>query len=127
MTIIIKNGTLITAAETIKADLLVEGETIKAIGIDLAAPGAEVFDASGCFITPGGVDPHTHFDLPMFDTVSSTVLARTADAPKGEVLHFVFDRSEMFPAPGPWPCRCGRLTRGSRRRSRRGCASRRRG
>ena len=41
------------------------------IGQDLSAPSAQVIDASGKFITPGGVDPHTHFDLPMFGTVSS--------------------------------------------------------
>ncbi len=72
MTIIIKNGTLVTAGETFKADLLVEGEKIAAIGQDLRAPGnAEVIDAAGKLVMPGGVDVHTHFDLPMFGTVSS--------------------------------------------------------
>ncbi len=71
MALLIKNGTLITAAETYNADILVEGEQITQIGQDLAHPNAEMIDASGKFITPGGVDPHTHFDLPMFDTVSS--------------------------------------------------------
>jgi dihydropyrimidinase len=71
MTLIIRNATLITAAETFQADILIEGERIAAIGTDLTAPNAEVLDASGRFITPGGVDPHTHFDLPMFGTVSS--------------------------------------------------------
>ncbi len=71
MTILIKNGTLITASETFQADLLIEGERISRIGLNLSAPSAQVFDASGKFITPGGVDPHTHFDLPMFGTVSS--------------------------------------------------------
>jgi dihydropyrimidinase len=71
MTLLIKNGTLITASETFAADILVEGEQITQIGKNLAHPAAEVIDANGKFITPGGVDPHTHFDLPMFDTVSS--------------------------------------------------------
>jgi dihydropyrimidinase len=71
MTLLIKNGTLITASETFNADILVEGEQITQIGKNLAHPAAEVIDANGKFITPGGVDPHTHFDLPMFDTVSS--------------------------------------------------------
>jgi dihydropyrimidinase len=72
MTLIIRSGTLITAAETFQADVLVEGETIAAIGIDLAVPeGAEVVDATGKLVMPGGVDAHTHFDLPMFNTVSS--------------------------------------------------------
>lgn len=66
MTLLIKNGTLITAAETFQADILIEGETIAAVGKDLTAPeNAEVIDAAGKLIMPGGVDVHTHFDLPM--------------------------------------------------------------
>lgn len=68
---LIKHATLITAAETFPADILIDGETITEIGANLNAPGHQVLDASGKFITPGGVDPHTHFDLPMFGTVSS--------------------------------------------------------
>ncbi|MEJ5224169.1 MAG: dihydropyrimidinase, partial [Anaerolineales bacterium] len=60
-----------TAAETFQADILIEGERINAIGRDIHRPDADVLDATGRFITPGGVDPHTHFDLPMFGTVSS--------------------------------------------------------
>lgn len=71
MTTLIKNGTLITASETFEADILIEGEKIARIGLDLEPGAANVVDASGKFVTPGGVDPHTHFDLPMFDTVSS--------------------------------------------------------
>ncbi len=75
MATLIKNGTLITASETFQANILIEGEKI----VELLAPqseasrlwSGEVIDASGKFITPGGVDPHTHFDLPMFGTVSS--------------------------------------------------------
>src|SRR5512133_2521790 len=71
MAMLIKNGKLITASETFIADILVEGEKIAQIGSNLQHPNAQVFDATGKFITPGGVDPHTHFDLPMFGTVSS--------------------------------------------------------
>jgi dihydropyrimidinase len=71
MSILFRSGTLITAADTFQADVLVEGEVIASIGTDLKAPGADVVDAAGKFILPGGVDPHTHFDLPMFGTVSS--------------------------------------------------------
>jgi dihydropyrimidinase len=71
-TTLIKNGTLITAADTFKADVLIEGEQIRLIGEELGAPPeALVVDASGKFLLPGGVDPHCHFDLPMFGTVSS--------------------------------------------------------
>jgi dihydropyrimidinase len=68
---LIKNGTLITAAETFKADILIEGEKIKTIAENLNISGEEVVDASGKLVLPGGIDPHTHFDLEMFGTVSS--------------------------------------------------------
>jgi dihydropyrimidinase len=71
MATLIKNGTLITASETFEADILVEGESISLIGKNLTHPNAEVIDAAGKLIMPGGVDPHVHLDLPMFDTVSS--------------------------------------------------------
>ncbi len=69
--ILIKSGTLITASETFVADILVDNQTIIQIGQELHAPDAEIVDASGKLIMPGGIDPHTHFDLPMFGTVSS--------------------------------------------------------
>ena len=68
---VIKNGTLITASETFQADILIDGEVIAAIGADLQIPDAQVVDATGKLVLPGGVDAHTHFDLPMFGTVSS--------------------------------------------------------
>src|SRR5512140_785259 len=71
MPTLIKNGTLITAAETFQADILIENEQITQIGKNLTHPNAEVIEAAGKFLTPGGIDPHTHFDLPMFNTVSS--------------------------------------------------------
>jgi dihydropyrimidinase len=71
MTTLIKNGTCVTASETFQADLLIEGETIARIGQHLHHPGAEIIDATGKLILPGGVDPHVHLDLPMFGTVSS--------------------------------------------------------
>jgi dihydropyrimidinase len=69
--ILIKDGTLITAEDTFKADILIEGEIISKIGASLDGRGCEVIDAHGKFILPGGVDPHVHLDLPMFGTVSS--------------------------------------------------------
>ena len=69
---LLKNGTLVTASETFDADILVEDEKISAIGRDiLSPPGTEIIDVRGMLVMPGGVDPHTHFDLPMFGTVSS--------------------------------------------------------
>ena len=69
---VIKNGTLITASETFQADIHIDGGRIVTLGQGLAVPeGAQVFDAAGKLVMPGGVDVHTHFDLPMFGTVSS--------------------------------------------------------
>src|SRR5512147_871042 len=71
MNLLIKNGTLITASETYQADILIQDEKITRIGLDLEADSAQVIDATGKLIMPGGVDPHVHLDLPMFGTVSS--------------------------------------------------------
>ena len=71
MALLIKSGTLVSASETFQADILVEGEKISQLGADLHAPDAQVIDAQGKLVLPGGVDPHTHFDLPMFGTVSA--------------------------------------------------------
>jgi dihydropyrimidinase len=71
MATLIKGGSLVTAEEIILSDILVEGEKIARIGKNLPAGDARIIDATGKLILPGGVDPHTHFDLPMFGTVSS--------------------------------------------------------
>lgn len=71
MSILIKSGRLVTACETFVADILIEGERIAQVGANLESPNAQVIDAQGKLVMPGGIDPHTHFDLPMFNTVSS--------------------------------------------------------
>jgi dihydropyrimidinase len=71
VSILIKGGTLITASEIFKSDILIDEEKILRIGPDLKADSAQVIDATGKLVLPGGVDPHVHLDLPMFDTVSS--------------------------------------------------------
>ncbi|MCL5428593.1 MAG: dihydropyrimidinase [Chloroflexi bacterium] len=69
--LLIKSGTLVTHEGSFRADLLIDGEQISKVGASVDARGAEVVDASGKLVLPGGVDPHTHFDLEMFNTVSS--------------------------------------------------------
>ena len=71
MATLIKGGTLVTAEKTFPAEILVEGEKITQIGVNLQVVEAEVVDATGKLVLPGGVDPHVHLDLPMFGTVSS--------------------------------------------------------
>lgn len=69
--LLIRGATLVTVRGRAQEDLLIEGETIAAVGAGLQSAGAEVIDATGKLVLPGGIDPHTHFDLPMFDTVSA--------------------------------------------------------
>lgn len=72
MDTLIKNGTLITASETIDADIAVVNGKIAQIGEHLSPDGAaKVIDAAGKLVLPGGVDAHVHLDLPMAGTVTS--------------------------------------------------------
>jgi len=71
MSIIIKNGTIVTAEDEKKADILIEGEKIKKISENLDSEDAKIVDASGMLVMPGGIDPHTHLDLPFFGTYCS--------------------------------------------------------
>jgi dihydropyrimidinase len=71
MATLIRGGTLVTAEESLSADILVNGGKISQIGQHLQVAEAEILEATGKLILPGGVDPHVHLDLPMFGTVSS--------------------------------------------------------
>jgi dihydropyrimidinase len=71
MKTIIKGGIVVTAEGEQKADVLIEGESILMVGADLSAAGARVIDASGAYVMPGGIDPHTHMSLPFMGTVTS--------------------------------------------------------
>lgn len=62
---IIKNGIIVTAADTYTGDVAIENGIITEIGLHLDVPGAEIIDASGCYVFPGGIDPHTHLDMPL--------------------------------------------------------------
>ncbi|WP_138994379.1 dihydropyrimidinase [Larkinella sp. C7] len=71
MSLLIKNGRIITATDAYVADILVEGETIRAIGKDLSLHADETIDATGLLVFPGGIDPHVHLDMPFMGTFSS--------------------------------------------------------
>jgi len=67
---LIKGGTIVTAADLVRGDILIEGERIAAIGEKLDAPDAEIVSAEGLYVFPGGIDPHTHLDMPFGGTVT---------------------------------------------------------
>ncbi|MBS4177365.1 dihydropyrimidinase [Lederbergia citrea] len=67
---VIKNGTIVTAADTYTADVLIENGIISLIGENLSTQGAEAIDAEGCYLFPGGIDPHTHLEMPFGGTVT---------------------------------------------------------
>lgn len=67
---LIKNGTVVTATDTYAADVMIENGIVSMIGANLTAADAEVVDASGMYVFPGGVDPHTHLEMPFGGTVT---------------------------------------------------------
>ena len=69
MSKVIKGGTVVTADRQVKADVLIEGETIVGIGENLK--GDEVIDASEAYVIPGGIDPHTHLEMPFMGTTAA--------------------------------------------------------
>ena len=69
--VLIRGGTVVNAEASVRADVLCEGGLIRAVGPDLQAPaGATVVDAGGALVLPGGIDPHTHMELPFMGTVT---------------------------------------------------------
>jgi dihydropyrimidinase len=70
MSILIKGGRIVTAADDYVADLFIEDETITLIGSSLDQAADRVIDATGKYVLPGGVDPHTHLDMPFGGTVT---------------------------------------------------------
>jgi len=71
MGILIQHGTVINADSTVNADVLIEGEKIAAVGANLPAAGHTVVDATGLLVMPGGIDVHTHLDMPFGGTTSA--------------------------------------------------------
>ena len=71
MSILIKNGRIITSVDDYMGDVFIENETITHIGKSLDMEADEILDASGKYLFPGGLDPHTHLDMPFGGTVSA--------------------------------------------------------
>ena len=71
MSVLIRNGHIFTAVDNYVADILVDDGKVRTIGIDLAAQPDKTIDATGKYVIPGGIDPHTHLDFPFGGTVTS--------------------------------------------------------
>jgi len=70
-TVLVRNGRIVTASEGYEADLYVDGGRIALIGQGLSLPADTVLDASGCLVLPGGIDVHTHLDMPAGEATSA--------------------------------------------------------
>src|SRR5262249_23201480 len=74
MSLLVKNGTVVTATDQYKGDVLIEGEKITAMGRSIDQVGHKVdrvIDATGKYLFPGGIDVHTHLDMPFGGTTST--------------------------------------------------------
>ena len=71
MGILIKNGTVVSSTESKALDVLIEGETIARVAEGIGEARHEVVDASGLLVMPGGIDVHTHLDMPFGGTTSA--------------------------------------------------------
>ncbi len=81
MSILIKNGEIVTASERYVADILCNNETITRIDRDIAPPkGTEVIDAKGKFVFPGFIDPHVHIYLPFMGTFAKDTYKTASQA-----------------------------------------------
>src|SRR5213083_841396 len=92
MSVLIKGGRVITAADDYVADIYVEDETVTLIGESLDQPADKVIDASGKYVLPGCVDPHTHLDMPFggTTTIDDVESGQTAAAFGGTTTHVDF-------------------------------------
>ena len=71
MSLLIKNGRVITAVDDYKGDIFIENEQVNLIGKNLDVKADRVIDAHDKYVIPGGIDPHTHLDMPFAGTVSA--------------------------------------------------------
>ena len=70
MSVLIRNGRVVTAADSTVADVFVDGEKVALIGTSLDVRADREIDASGKYVLPGAIDPHTHLDMPFGGTVT---------------------------------------------------------
>ncbi len=92
MSVLIRNGRVVTAADSTIADVYIEGERVSLIGTSLGVDADVVIDATGKLVLPGAIDPHTHLDMPFGGTVTidDVTSGQTAAAFGGTTCHIDF-------------------------------------
>jgi dihydropyrimidinase len=92
MRTLISGGTIVTASDTYQSDVVIEGEKIVAVGQSLGEKGDTRIDATGKYVIPGGIDVHTHLDMPFGGTVASDdfFTGHRAAAFGGTTMHIDF-------------------------------------
>ena len=95
MSVLIKGGRVVTAADSTVADVYIEGERVSLIGTSLDVDADIVIDATGKLVLPGAIDPHTHLDMPFGGTVTidDFTSGQTAAAFGGTTCHVDFASS----------------------------------
>ena len=106
MTLLIKHGTIVTATDQYQGDVYVDGEKISTIGTTLTMAADRTIDATGKYVLPGGIDVHTHLDMPFGGTKSAddfesgtraaahggtTTIVDFAIQYKGQTLHHAWE------------------------------------
>ena len=71
MSILIRNGTILNASDIYRGDIFIDGDKVTTIGSSLTMPADRTIDASGRYVLPGGIDVHTHLDMPFGGTTSA--------------------------------------------------------
>ena len=111
MTTVIKGGTVVTHDLTYTADVLIDGGVITAIGPNLA--GDMVIDASEAYVMPGGIDPHTHLEMPFMgtstaETWESGTFAAASGGTTMIVDHIISSPGDLLGPLGLWEERAAR-------------------
>src|SRR4028118_2279423 len=103
MSVLIKGGRIVTAADDYAGDIFVEDGKVSLIGVSLDVQADKLIDASGKYVIPGAIDPHTHMEMPFGGTVScDDFTSGTTSAAFGGTTTIVDFRPQ---APGPGPPR----------------------
>ena len=98
MSVLVRGGTVVNAENSVRADVLIEGGKIVQVAPDIAPPaGAEIVDAGGQLVIPGGIDPHTHMELMFMGQVASDDFFTGTSAGVAGGTTMIID----FAIPGP--------------------------